>query len=343
MTHVVTIIRGSATFGPYDEVRALAYFKNGNILLNDLTRIDGRPEIQTFEQAAAFCGWKLPSPQNPLKVIQRIGLDFLFPFLTAHEETWKKIRSQSLIAFVGLAPLIVLTLRSTLAIYLMLGLYFSVLWGLFFWTRFRTETSSFKYGALCFCVTAFLSTTALLVLHSFGVLKIFEPMLACDSLLLRFVGYFFRAGMPEEICKAAVIFWLIRRPGLILKPQDVVLYGLLSGFGFGIHEGLSYQLGVNRELNSVDAAYALNILRLTSLPFLHACWCGIASYFLAYGVISPMNRYGLWLLAILIPATIHAGYDACGLSVLGLLFATVGVVLMLVYLEGARLLRRKLL
>jgi len=192
------------------------------------------------------------------------------------------------------------------------------------------------------CVTACLSTTLLLVLHTTNWLRLLDPLTESPSVLLRFVGFFGCAGLPEEICKAAVIVWLVSRPGLVLKPQDVVLYGLLSGFGFGIHEGLRYQLGLNRLLNDVDATYVLNILRLTSLPFLHACWCGISSYFIAYAAIAPMYRYGLWMLGILVPAVIHGAYDAFN-SFWALASAFVGVMLMFAYLKGAKKLRRKFL
>ena len=100
---------------------------------------------------------------------------------------------------------------------------------------------------------------------------------------------------------------------------------------------------MNRALDSVDATYIYNFLRLTSLPFLHACWCGIASYFISYAAISPMSRYGLWTLAILIPTGIHSLYDTFSNSILGLATAVLGVVLMMTYLGGAKGLRRKLL
>lgn len=341
--HKITIIRGHAAFGPYDERRAIEYFQDGKILLNDLVRIDGGMDRVTFSEAVVRCGWKLPPPVKPWEVVRKIGFDFLFPLGSARVAgllTWRK---EGLIALAGLVPLAALFLGFTFAIYVLLALYVSALWSLFFWSQFKTDSSSVKRGVICFCVTAFLSTTLLVVFHSTGCLKSIDPLLESQFAWMRFVGFFCCAGLPEEICKAAVIFWLVRRPGLVLKPQDVVLYGLLSGFGFGIHEGLGYQLGVNREMNDVDATYVLNVLRLTSLPFLHACWCGIASYFIAYAAISPMSRYGLWMLGILIPAGIHSAYDAFSGSIFGFAAAVIGVLLMMTYLSESKNMRRKLL
>ncbi len=334
----ITIIREHATFGPYDERHAIEYFRDGKILLNDFVRINNGTDKITFSEAVVRCGWKLPPPVKPWEVVRKIGFDFLFPLGSVRFAgllTWRK---EGLIALAGLVPLAALFLGFTFAIYVLLALYVSALWGLFFWAQFKTDSSSVKRGVLCFCVTAFLSTTLLVVLHAVGCLKLIDPLLGSQSVWTRFVGFFCCAGLPEEICKAAVIFWLVRRPGLVLKPQDVVLYGLLSGFGFGIHEGLRYQLGVNRAMNDVDAAYVLNVLR-----FLHACWCGIASYFIAYAAISPMSRYGLWMLAILIPSVIHTAYDAFSGSIFGFAAAVIGVLLMMIYLAESKKMRRKLL
>ena len=341
--HKITIIRGHATFGPYDERHAMEYFGEGRILLNDLARIDNGTEEIPFSAAVARCGWKLPAPMMPWEVVRKIGFDFLLPFGPARVGKPFRLHREWLIALVGIVPLAALCLDVMFLIYIMLALYVSILWGMFFWSHFKTDSSSIRTGVICFCVTAFLSTTLLMIFNLFGLLEWLDARTESESALLRFVGFFGCAGLPEELCKAAVIFWFVRRPGQVLNPQDVVLYGLLSGLGFGIHEGVLYQLGMNRELNDVDATYILNVLRLTSLPFLHACWCGIASYFIAYAAIAPMYRYGLWMLAILVPAIIHSAYDAFANSILGLLSAIAGVVLMLVYLNSSKNLRRKLL
>ena len=341
--HSVTVIRDGAMFGPYGEAHALEYFKEGMILLNDLARIDNGTKEVSFSKAAAQCGWNLPAPLKPWEVVRKIGFDFLFPFGAAWADRLLMWRRVGLFALAGLIPLAALCLNEVSLIYLMLAVYVSVLWSVFFWEQFKTSSSSVKKGLICFCVTAFLSTTLLMIIHLFGLLEVFNPLIGSPSVLVRFIGFFGCAGLPEEVCKAAVIFWVVSRPGQVLKPQDVVLYGLLSGFGFGIHEGLGYQLGINRAMNDVDATYIYNVLRLTSLPFLHACWCGISAYFIAYAAIAPMNRYGLWVIAIIIPAIIHSAYDALSGSILGLVVAVAGVLLMMTYLAGSKNLRRRLL
>lgn len=143
----------------------------------------------------------------------------------------------------------------------------------------------------------------------------------------------FGVALHEELCKAAVILWLVRRPGSILMPQTVVFYGMISGLGFGIYEGVNYQQTVNRQ-QGVDTAYFLNVARLTSLPFLHAIWTGIAAYFIAFAGLVPKKRFGLWVIAIVTPAILHGFYNLCGWNILGLSFGLLSVILLMTYLSN---------
>ena len=192
--------------------------------------------------------------------------------------------------------------------------------------------------AITFFTTGIVAISVLLLLQLFPPWSTFYAMTQSESGLVSFVGYFFGVGINEELCKAAVLFYLASRPGKLLIPQTLVYYGMISGLGFGIYEGVHYQMGVNREL-VIDDAYFLNIARLTSLPFLHATWTGIAGYFIGFASLSFSKRYGLWVLAILIPAFFHAVYDTFGLSVLGwgffgLVSAVLSVLLMNLYLTN---------
>lgn len=73
------------------------------------------------------------------------------------------------------------------------------------------------------------------------------------------------------------------------------------------------------------------------MPFLHAIWCGIASYFVAFAFLYPRFRVALYSLAILVPATIHGLYDYLCFNVPFALATVpvviVGVVLLMVYLN----------
>ncbi len=338
--HTVTIERNGTMFGPYDEAQ-LSYYIGGNrILLNDMAHIDGAAEAVTVKMAMKRCGWRMPKAKNPLSGIRQIGLGFILPWSEIRAMQWIRERRFLFLAIIGLVPLLIVLFSGGSVTYIAIAVYFSVVWGLFFYSIFPNTAVRLKMCLVCYGCTALISTTAVVLLHAFGVLAVADTLADSPLFLLRFVGMFFAAGLPEELAKAAVIFWLVRRPGHICVPQTVVLYGLFSGLGFGIEEGIMYQMDINRE-QGVDMAYFLNVLRLTSLPFLHAIWCGISAYFIAFSALFPMYRHSLWLLAILVPATIHALYNSLGLfSIIPALF---GVLLFTIYLSNSKNMKQKLI
>ncbi len=107
----------------------------------------------------------------------------------------------------------------------------------------------------------------------------------------------------------------------------------MSGLGFGIYEGVSYQTGRNFHYSDNAAQYyLLNLMRLTSLPFLHAIWSGIAGYFLAFSALFPARKHGLIVIAILIPACFHTLHNTLG-GIVGLAVDAVAVMTLLIYLS----------
>jgi len=72
--------------------------------------------------------------------------------------------------------------------------------------------------------------------------------------------------------------------------------------------------------------------QLTSLPFLHAIWTGIAGYFLAFSALFPARKHGLVVVAILIPATFHALHNSLG-GIIELAVDAIAVMTLLIYLS----------
>ena len=77
----------------------------------------------------------------------------------------------------------------------------------------------------------------------------------------------------------------------------------------------------------------MNVARLTSLPFLHAIWCGISGYFLSFSQLFPLNRKGLILLSISVPAILHGLYDVFTWSIIGLAITIFSVLLLVFYIK----------
>lgn len=162
-----------------------------------------------------------------------------------------------------------------------------------------------------------------------------------NSIVNQVIGYVFGVGLFEELIKLLPVYFFIKNSKQPLFPQTVVFYGLISGIGFGVFEGVGYQISVNSNYD-YGTSFFLNIARLTSLPFLHAVWSGISSYFLAFAFLYPTKRSAMWFLAIFIPAVLHGLYDVFTWSLIGLFIAYLGVALLVIYLKKAKEFQNKI-
>jgi len=345
----IFVQRNGQQFGPYPVPAAQQYLSQGTLLPQDLARMEGSaaPWI-ALSQLLAQAG--LPSPAgsgaNPFKQalhdLKAIDLRLIFPWRAITSKSNLQDRRLVTLSAIGLAPLFALALGPVVSLaYWAIALYFSALWALFFYYLFRTPQVVPRLCFLCFFFTGLVSITALLALQEVPPWSLLYGLAKSGNFLARAVGMLAGVGFHEELCKAAILFWLVRRPGNLLIPQTVVFYGMISGLGFGIHEGVVYQRTVNRE-QAVDVAYFLDIARLTSLPFLHAIWTGIAGYFISFAALFPGKKYALWMIGILIPATLHGVYDIFGLSFVGLATALCSVTLLITYLANCQRMQQHL-
>ncbi|WP_395752960.1 PrsW family glutamic-type intramembrane protease [Prosthecobacter sp.] len=344
----IIVQRANQDFGPYPISLIEQYIAQGSLLPHDLARKEGEPVSSSLPlgKLLAQCGGMNPLAGNPFQAaiqnMKSFDIRLLFPWGTIRSLSWFNDRRLIYLATVGLAPAFALMLAPGIwAGYWAIALYFSALWALFFFYLFRTPQVQLRICFLCFGFTAIISISLLLMLHHIWPWNALIAMAASESFLPRLFGMFFGVGVNEELCKAAILFWLVKRPGVQFVPQTAVFYGMISGLGFGIYEGVHYQMNINREAG-VDGAYLLNIARLTSLPFLHAVWTGIAAYFIGFAALHPRKRYGLWVISIAVPALFHAVYNTFGWGFIGLGSALLSVVLLNTYLANVQQMQRQL-
>ena len=342
------IHRANQDFGPYPLALVERYIDQGSLLPHDLARKEGEPVSACLPLAKLLvqCGGAISPLGNPfqtaLQDLKSFDPRLLFPWGTIRSLSWLKDRRLVYLASIGLAPAMGLTIAPGIwAGYWAVALYFSSLWALFFYYLFRTPQVTPRLCFLCFGFTAIVSISLLLVLNRVWPWSALMAMAQSTTFLPRLFGMFLGVGVHEELCKASILFWLVRRPGVQLVPQTAVFYGMISGLGFGIYEGVHYQMNINPEFG-VDGAYLMNIARLTSLPFLHAVWTGIAGYFIGFAALYPRRQYGLWVVAIGVPALFHAIYNTFGWGILGLGSAVLSVVLLTTYLANAQKMQRQL-
>ncbi len=346
----IIIQRANQDFGPYPLAAVQKFLAQGSLLPHDLAREEGTPPSGSLPLAKllARAGVKDPHAGNPFALamqnLKSFDLQLLFPWKTIRSLSWLNDKRLMYFAGVGLAPLaalmIALGFTNNLSLaYWAIALYFSVLWATFFYFLFRTPQVEPRTCVTSFCFTAAVSVSVLLSLYHVPPWSWMVHLTESPAFLARLVGYVVGVGVNEELCKAAILFWWATRPGKQLTPQTVVFYGMMSGLGFGIFEGVKYQTGVNREAG-VDGAYLMNIARLTSLPFIHAVWTGIAGYFIGFAALNPRKRYGLWVVAIATPAVLHGLYDAFNGGFTSLLMAFLSVILLSTYLANVQQMQR---
>lgn len=275
----------------------------------------------------------LPHLMLPLEEVRNFG--------------WLENRKALSIAGVGLLPLVVYAAfggGSQIGnAFWAMALYFSVLWALFFYSVFPSPEVRLAPASFCFFSTGLLSIAVLLHLYRLWPLNDLLQWTRPDhSILIRWFGFVLGVGVPEELCKALALLLLVHRLGP-LPPRAVLFYGLMAGLGFGIYEGIGYQTSHNFRFaggaagNSDPTLYAaeyylLNLIRLTTLPFLHAIWTGTAGYFIGFAGQYPERRRGLLIVALGVPAMLHGSYNAFSGSALGLLCALLSVLALNLYL-----------
>lgn len=334
---MIYVKRNNQEFGPYDESTLLTYVNSGQILRSDSARNDATNEENTVKYFLKKAGLKpnVPHKGHLFHQLAMIGGELILPKSTIISKQWLSDKRLLLLALIGLFPTIFMAIPfPAMGIFYAIALYFSCIWGIFFYYFFRTKQVSLKYTLIVF----FMTQLCIFFLWDIAGWTKLNPFYNLVNLPFpfNFIGYTLGVGTTEEFAKAIPLYILIARAKEPLIPQTLVFYGLMAGIAFGVYEGVGYQTSVNTQLD-YTGAFFMNIARLTSLPFLHAIWCGIGGYFIAFANLYPKYRISLYFLSLAIPALLHGLYDTlCGYSVL--IFIAVGicfiaVLLLMTYLK----------
>ena len=331
---MVTIFRNNQNFGPYTLDVLKKYVEEGKILTSDKAQDQHSNNITTVKEIFKSKNISIKRQNNGsiIKQVLTIGRELLIPSFDFIKKDLFKDKRLIYLASIGLAPafLIRFTFESYLTFYA-IALYFSVLWAVFFFSQFRTHQIEIKKTIVIFFLSQ-ITALILVNLQSFPPFSILYSFTDSSIIIARIVGFIFGVGILEEFIKSVPLYFILNKTKEPLIPQTLVLYGLISGIGFGVLEGVIYQTGVNSELE-YNSAFFMNVARLTSLPFLHAIWCGISGYFLSFSQLFPLNRKGLILLSISVPAILHGLYDVFTWSIIGLAITIFSVLLLVFYIK----------
>lgn len=334
----VFVVRNNAQFGPY-ELNVLAkYIEDGKVLLTDGAFYESTPHNKTTVRSivkASNTLIKIKHAGNLFSQLKDIGRELIFPNDLFSRKAFFTDTRLIILAILGLSPafLIRFTFIPFITFYT-ISLYFSAIWGLFFFYFFKTNQVKIKQTVLLFFGLQFcvFFLWDILSLPQWPIINILYNWTDSSSIVIRFLGFVLGVGFIEELVKTIPLFLIVKQTKTPIIPQTLVFYGLMSGIAFGVFEGVQYQMTVNTQLDYSNAFF-MNIARLTSLPFLHATWAGISGYFIAFANLYPKYRLSLYLLAIGLSAFIHGLYDTLGWSIVGLFLTLLTVILLMTYLK----------
>jgi len=339
---MIIVTRNTRDYGPYDEQTVAAFVREGRLLLRDKARDAETGREGTIEELLESKGIKaeVRSGGSLMKQLTHVGAEFIYPHadLAAHSLMEDKRLLALACVGLGLSVIMLFPIGGYLAFYV-ISLYFAMIWGLFFGYFFHTRQVTLKTTASTF----FLTQAGVFVIFS-GLNQLnFFYIFTQAPFPFSMVGYILGVGLTEELAKMLPLLIIQRRSREPMLPQTMVYYGLMAGIAFGVFEGVQYQTTVNIQADYVTA-FVLNIARLTSLPFLHAIWCGMAGYFVGMAGLYPRYRKVLYTLALAIPAILHGLYDTFAsvsyLVSLGIGFLS--VLLLMAYLRKSGGLRERL-
>ncbi len=341
------VYKGEDLLGPFTIEDMQAFVHSGLLLTRDIAfkadASENERSVKDFLKSAGL-SCKVEHRGKLGSQIKSIGKELILPPSVFTKEPWKSDNRLFVLSLVGLTLSVVMALLPVLTpflVFYIVALYFSGIWALFFNYLFKTSQVKWKITVAVFFIC---QAVVFLVWDMFGLpsLNPFYLLLDTESPLLSLFAYIFGVGFTEEFFKLVPILLILHFSKDVMKPQTMVYYGLISGVAFGVYEGVQYQMGVNfqvlSETNLAEGyvlSFLYNIARLTCLPFLHATWCGIASYFGSFAYLYPRYRISLYVLALAVPALLHGLYDFfAGISsLLTIPIILISVVFLMVYLR----------
>lgn len=263
------VIRDGQLHGPYELDTLRLYVEKGLILKQDSVANQSGKALSVRDVLKANgLKVKVQNNGNLLKQIKSFGTKLLLPRKAVSFKTLKSDRRLLTVAVIGLAPAFLISFTgSSVITFYAIALYFSMIWGLFYQSIFSTNQVSIKKAIGLFFLTQLLIIVLVQIVQVPSIHPLYRFTEPSCNVLSRLVGFVFGVGVFEEFVKLFPVYLILRKSKEPLKPQTVVFYGLISGIGFGVFEGVIYQIGVNSELDYEDSFF-MNVARLTSLPFL---------------------------------------------------------------------------
>ena len=206
--------------------------------------------------------------------------------------------------------------RDTSMHYLYAAVSSGVFLGLFF-CFFTPGTAKPWHLVLVGLFTGTFGIAGMLIIHGVGIptLLIHVGLMAKEETMSDFLacwaGFTFGVGLIEEACKIFPLFFLLLCKKS-LTWRTAVLWGLASGVGFGVNEGILYS---ETFYNGITSSMQY-VVRFVSCVALHAIWSASAGVSL-YHTQNLINQFTEWyeklvvmLRVLIVVMFLHGLFDA---------------------------------
>jgi RsiW-degrading membrane proteinase PrsW (M82 family) len=194
--------------------------------------------------------------------------------------------------------------------------------------------------------TGTIGIAGLLLVHEFGIFTLLvniglvEGEDKTGNFLACWAGFTFGVGLIEEACKIVPLFLLFLRKKSITW-RTAVMWGLASGVGFGVNEGIFY----SETFYNGIAPVMDYVVRFVSCVAIHAIWSASAGLSL-YFTQSLLNQMPLWyekavvmLRVLIVVMFLHGLFDALltrDMTAPALMVAAASMVWLGLQIENAR-------
>lgn len=161
-----------------------------------------------------------------------------------------------------------------------------------------------------------------------------------SNFFLSAIGFTFGVGLCEELTKAIPLLFFMKSESK-LGWRGACLWGLASGIGFGVSEGVTYAADSYNGIGGVD----IYLVRFISCVALHAMWAATVAIAIArnlewYESVGEWPDFAVFTIRVLaVPAVLHGFYDTLlkqNMNVWALVVAVMSFAWLAIQIERAR-------
>jgi len=305
------------------------------------------PSASVFEKRAST----QPSfIESAIQECKHIGFANLVPYkVWIADKPWNLLWVRWFVAM-ALFPLLLVSWASSTqldfeSIAFVFGLYFALMWAVVLYFMLRPKLTVGPIAKVSLFTMA-VGISLVLILQRLPFVSSLYSVTRSASIAGRLLGFVFGVGIVEEATKALPIWWLYLHKRNVDSLNTIVFLGCVSGFAFGIAEStnysISYALGLSFGRLGFGDYLILQLVRLITLPLLHAVWAGVFAYFIALASVNRHVEKGLLLAGLATTALLHGLYDTFSSSLFGVGIAVLSIILFVAYYRSGEVLQSKL-